>query len=373
MRFSCLVCLLFASLAFGQAAPPATPPAAGAKAEPNASAMPEKAPEVKVSPDDPVMTLKGFCPDTNLQGDACKTVVTRAQFEKVADALQPNMNPAIRRQAATFYSRMLRMSTEADKRGLNKGPIFDEKMIIARMQILSQELTRALQEDSAKVSDSDIEDYYKKNLANYEEAIFQRIYIPRTKQIVNAALKAAPKTGDAAAAKTPAKPGAPQPPTEAQKKAAEEAMKKLATSIQARAVKGEDPEKLQKEAHVAAGLPGNAPISKMENTRRNTLPPNHQAVMDLKVGEVSEVIADPNGGYFVYKMISKETLPLDDKVKAEIKNLISSQRYRDSMQAFQGPTTLDLNDAYFGAARPAMLPPSPRPVRPTPQQSADPD
>ena len=373
MRFSCLVCLLFASLAFGQAAPPATPPAAGAKAEPPASATPEKAPEVKVAPDDPVMTLKGFCPDTSLQGDACKTVITRAQFEKVTDALQPNMNPAIRRQAATFYSRMLRMSTEADKRGLNKGTIFDEKMIIARMQILSQELTRALQEDSAKVSDSDIEDYYKKNLANYEEATFQRIYIPRTKQIVNSAPKPAAKSGDAAAAKTPAKPSTPQPPTEAQKKAAEEAMKKLATSIQTRAVKGEDPEKLQREAHIAAGLPGNAPISKMENARRNTLPANHQSVMDLKVGEVSEVIADPNGGYFVYKMISKETMPLDDKVKAEIKSLISSQRYRDSMQAFQGPTTVDLNDSYFGAARPAMLPPSPRPESLLRNSQTDPD
>src|SRR5271157_955445 len=164
MRFLCFVCLLLASLAYGQAAPPATPApatpaspapaAAGAQTAPGAPAAPEKAPEVKVGPDDAVITLKGFCADASLQGDACKTVVTRAQFEKVTDALQPNMSPAIRRQAATFYTRMLRMSAVAEKRGLDKGPIFDEKMLIARMQILSQELTRTLQEESGKVSDS---------------------------------------------------------------------------------------------------------------------------------------------------------------------------------------------------------------------------
>ena len=80
---------------------------------------------------------------------------------------------------------MLRMSTAAEKRGLDKGPTFDEKMHFARMQILSQELSRALQDDSDKVSDADIEDYYKKNEASYEQATFARIFVPRAKQIVH--------------------------------------------------------------------------------------------------------------------------------------------------------------------------------------------
>ena len=60
---------------------------------------------------------------------------------------------------------MLKMSTAAEKRGLDKTPAFDEKMRSARMQILSQELSNALQEDAGKVTDADIEDYYKKNEA----------------------------------------------------------------------------------------------------------------------------------------------------------------------------------------------------------------
>ena len=364
MRFPCLVCLLLAGLAFGQAAPPVTPPAAGAKAEQKASAAPDKTPEVKVGPDDTVITLKGYCADATQQGDACKTVISRAQFEKLAEALQPGMSSAIRRQLATAYTRMLKMSTVAEKRGLDKQPKFDEMMYFARMQILSQELSRALQEDSGKVTDSDIEDYYKKNEASYEQATFGRIFIPRARQIKPPV--ATPKPGEKAGAKTTAT----QPPTEAQKKAAEAAMKKVAADIQVRAAKGEDPDKLQKEAYIDAGLPGNPPNTKMEKVRRTTLPTNHQAVMDLKPGEVSEVISDPNSGHYIYKLVSKETLSVDT-VKPEIRSTISSQRYRDSMQNFQG--NVDLNDAYFGPTRNPAMPPLPRGAKPPAQQAEDPD
>jgi bifunctional DNA-binding transcriptional regulator/antitoxin component of YhaV-PrlF toxin-antitoxin module len=365
MRFQYLVCLLLAGLALGQAAPPATPPAAGAQAEQSPAAAPAAPPEVKVGPEDAVITLKGFCADATQTGDACKTVITRAQFEKLAEALQPGMSPAVRRQLATAYSRNLRMSTVAEKRGLDKGPTFEEKMTFARMQILSQELTRALQEDSGKVTDGDIEDYYKKNEASYEQATFARIYVPRAKQIVPPVAK--PKAGATASAK----PSAPQPPTEAQKKAAEEAMTKVAANLRARAVQGEDFDKLQKDAYAAAGLSGSTPTTKMEKVRRTTLPANHQAVMDLKPGEVSEVISDSNSGSYIYKLVSKETLSLET-VKPEIQKMISSQRYRDSMQGFQG--NADLNNAYFGAARNPAMPPPPRGVRPpAPKGGNDPD
>ncbi len=377
MRFQCLVCLLLAGLAYGQAAQPATPPAAappaaGAKAEPSASAPTDKAPEVKVGPDDTVITLKGFCADATQQGDACKTVITRAQFEKLAESLQPGMSPAVRRQLATAYSRMLRMSTAAEKRGLDKAPKFEEKMNFARMQVLSGELSSALQEDSRNVTDSDIDDYYKKNEASYEQATFARIFVPRTKQIVNPVIrpKAGTKAGTKAGAKASTTARTNQPPTEAQKKASEEAMTTLAAGLRARAAKGEDPDKLQKEAYVAAGLPGNAPSTKMEKVRRTTLPANHQAVMDLKPGDVSEVISDPNSGHYIYKLVSKETLSVDT-VKAEIRSTISSQRYRDSMQGFQG--NVDLNDAYFGPTRNPAMPPLPRGAKPPAQQVEDPD
>jgi hypothetical protein len=383
MRSKCFVCLLLVSLVYGQAAPPATPPAATTPAPgtpAGQSAPPAPAPPPEVKPDDPVITLKGFCTDASQQGDACKTVITRAQFDKMVEGLQPTMPPAVKRQLANKYSVYLKMSTAAEQRGLDKGTSFEEKMHYARMQILSQELSASLQADSQKVSDEDIADYYKKNEATYEQASLIRIYIPRSKQIPNPVAKTGPATGTKPPAKvSSSKPGsttttAPtKPPTEAQKKAAEEAMTKLADTLHARAVKGEDPDKLQKEAFLAAGLPGNSINTKIEKARRSTLPVNHQVVMDLKDGEVSEVISDPNGGHYIYKMVSKETLTLE-AVTPEIRKILAGQRYQDSMKGFQ--KDVELNDAYFGPTRgpgPGM-PPPPRGVRPpTPEHNEDKD
>jgi len=358
MRSKFLVCLLLTALVSGQTPQAAPPNPAGG------SSAPAPAPEVKVGPDDPVITLKGFCKDSSLQGDACKTVVTKAEFEKLSEALQPNMSPSMKRQLATRYAQVLTMSTEAAKRDLDKGDRFEQTMRFARMTILTQELGRALQADSAKISDEEIQDYYQKNTQNYEQATFSRIFVPHTKRI---ATPPPAKKGTAAAAKTAATPKAKPLSPEEQEKAGVEAMKKVAASLRARAVKGEDPEKLQKEAFVAGGLMGTPPPTKMEKVRRPSLPASQVAVMDLKPGEVSEVIADPSGNY-IYKLISKTTMPLDS-VKTEIKNQISSQRYRDAMQKYQGNS--ELNDAYFGPVRAPGMPMPPHPGRPGPPPSKD--
>ena len=75
-------------------------------------------------------------------------MVTREQFERLADALQPNMAAPIKLRLATAYSRLIGMSKEAEKRGLDKTPKFEANMTFARMQILSQQLTGTLQEES---------------------------------------------------------------------------------------------------------------------------------------------------------------------------------------------------------------------------------
>src|SRR5664279_5017730 len=100
MRYKYLVCLLFVGVAYAQSGQPNTPPPAGGQVE-QGPAAPAAAPEMKIAPDDTVITLKGFCADSAQTGDACKTAISRAQFEKLSEALQPGMPPAIRRQLAT--------------------------------------------------------------------------------------------------------------------------------------------------------------------------------------------------------------------------------------------------------------------------------
>jgi hypothetical protein len=327
MRFPWFVCLLLASLAYGQVTPAKPPAAAEPKTEQAPSAMEQ---EKTVAPNDTVLTVKGVCADSSKQGDDCRTAITRSQFEKLADALQPRMSPAIRRQLANAYSRMLLMSAAAEKRGLDKKPKFDEMLQFARMQILSLELSRTLQEEANKITDQEMEEYYRKNAANFEQADLLRLYIPRAKQLVNP------------------KPDMKEEEREAEVKAGEEEMAKLAADLHGRAAKGEDFDKLQKEAFSAAGFKGTAPETKMNKVRRTTLPPKQVVAMDLGAGEVSELISDP-GGYYVYKMISKQNMPLDS-VKEEIRGTLSAQRYREAMQAFQKADNVELNDAYFGAS-----------------------
>lgn len=411
MRFQWFVPIVLVCLAFGQAtAPPAQPaqpaaaPPASQPAQPGqpaqsavAGTTPAAAPKPpEVAPTDPVLTLKGLCQDPAKDAASCQTVMTREQFEKLANALQPNMAPPVKRQLANAYAKMLTMSMAAEKKGLDKTPQFDQMLGFARMQILSQVLSRNLQEESQKISDDEIQKYYDDNKKNFEEADFQRIYVPKTKQITPPApakpagtAKPAPKTSAKPAIKPTSltlsaqeesenkKSGAAraakmQLTPEEQEKAGEAAMKKVAENLQKRAAAGEDFEKLQKEAYAAAGIKGNAPPVKMEKTRHTALPNTQSAVFDLKEGAVSDLLTEPSG-YYIYKMVAKRTLPLD-AVKNEIKNTISSQRFRDSMQAVQQQSTPELNDNYFGATRPPGMPLPPRGGKPQqPPSEPDPD
>jgi hypothetical protein len=72
--------------------------------------------------------------------------------------------------------------------------------------------------------------------------------------------------------------------------------------------------------------------------------------MDLKPGEVSSVLADPNG-YVIYKVKAKDTLPLD-RAREEIKATLRSLRLRDEMLSIQDSAIPALDESYFRPSRP---------------------
>jgi hypothetical protein len=269
-------------------------------------------------PDDPVITLDGFCGDSAPPAQACKTVITRAQFEKLTEALQPGMPLPLRLKVANAYARNMRMAAAAEKRGLYKTPAFEQELRFARMQLLSQDLNNVLQAAANDITEADVEDYYQKNQPSFEEAAVARIFVPHAKQTSG---------GEATEAAT-----------------SEAAMTAVAADLRARAARGEDPDRLQIEAYAAAGIARTSASTKIENVRRATLPPAHETVLDLQPGEVSDLFSDPGGAHFIYKMISKRLLKRED-VETEIRSAISGRRYRESMQGFQGG--LVFNDAYF--------------------------
>ncbi len=346
MDARCLSVLLLASVAVGQAAPAVSPKSpAQSTSTAQAGRAESSSAGANISPTTPVITIVGVCDKPaasktaaaaakSKAGGACKTVVTKAEFESLANALQPNMNAATKRMLADRYPKMLVFAEAAHKRGLDADPNFKKVVQFYRMQILTQVLARSVKEKAEKVSDAEVEKYYKDNAPEFEEADLQRLYVPKDKQVE-----------PAEADKGPAK-------SAEQQKADADALKKQADTLRARAAAGENLDKLQKEAYETAGMKGTPPQASIGKLTRNELPVAHRSVLDLKSGEVSQVISEPNG-YYIYKVVSKETKALD-AVKAEIKTKLAQQSFQDEMQNIEQSAQSELNEAYFGA--PSSMP-----------------
>ena len=339
------VCLLVAAMAWGQAATPKSAAPAQSPAGQNSAAKSpaegaaQEAEASKVPPDAPVITIKGVCDQSASKTPAleCRTVITRAQFEQVVEAVQPNMPARVRRQFATRYANALAMSKKAEEMGLDKGPSYEEHMKLARIQVLATEFNKAMQEKAADISDKEIEDYYNNNKDKFEQIEANRIYIPKAQQPPAEEEKDKDKKLS----------------EEEQKKrteASEKTMKDEADKLRARAAAGEDFSKLQAEAYQVAGLKSAAPNTSMGKMRRNMLPPAQQSVMEMKPGEVSPVISDQSG-YFIYKLISKDTVPVD-QAREEIKGTLRSERLQEEMKSVQESATPELDEAYFGPEAP---------------------
>ena len=364
--------LLLTPLALGQAAPATSPARTGAKLATVAQQGPRqeedeapapKVPASQVPPTAAVITIQGLCPS---QGTAaagktaggakaapkpgsqagCKTVITRAQFEKLADALNPQMPLPTKRQLAEAYPRLLLFAQKARAMGLDKEPQFQEMMRFATLQLLAQNLTRSLQKKAGNISDAQITKYYQDNPTRFQQVELLRIFIPKSKQHAPEAGAAAPPKVDAAAD--------------------EAAMKIVAEKIYSDAAGGGDFQKLQQQAFEAAGIKSQSPNVTLGKLTREGLPTNHQKVFELQAGQVSELLDDP-GGYYIYKVVSKQMVP-QEQAKGEIRNLLQQQTFRQQMEAMIGSVKPDLNQAYFaspgaprrGAAAP-KLPPASKP------------
>jgi PPIC-type PPIASE domain len=339
MRYLPLICLLlFAIFAWGQEQSIPSNPQPDLPPEYRPPILrdndEQKAPPAsasKVASDAGVITIKGLCAQTppSAASGNCQTVITRAQFEKLTEALLTNMKFSRKRQLASAYPDLLAMAREAEARGLENSPRFQERLAFARVQILSQELIRQIDEQSAEIPEKDLEDYYHSHAAEFESAVFERIFIPNHKR-----MDPLPKEKSTTEA------------VKAQRKEAEDAMIRLAEELHARAVAGDAFMSLQKEAYASAGMTDVPPNPSLGQLRASGLPPGHASVFDLKPGEVSPVLSDSTGHY-IYKVDSKENESFE-AVKDEIHKMLENQRRDEAIQAIQRPVTTEFNPAYFG-------------------------
>lgn len=386
MRNSWVLCVLMGTLCWGQAAPAAPPPqpaqapmgtGMAARPQPPAAAADTSAsvPESAV-----VLTIDGVCPAqpkpaaTAAKGASvkpaadtkttttkpspadCKTTITKAQFEKLINSLAPNATLQQKKQLAGLLPRLVAMSAEAKKEGMDKTESYKETVKFVQMQVLTNQLQRKIQDDAGKISPTEIEAYYKGHQDMFEQFNVDRLFVPRTKQ----GQPEAKEEDDKDEKLTDEQKKSKEEAEKTKAAANEQAMTKLADDLRTRAAAGEDIVKLQKEAFEAAGMKIESPTVNLPSVRRTGLPPGHVAIFDLKAGEVSQVISD-SGGHYIYKMNSKAEMTLDQATN-EITGKLKNDRMREKMEALNNSFKTEKNEAYFGPDTGPMPPPrGPRP------------
>ena len=323
-----MVWLLLGSMAWGQAT--SAGPAQNA-ASSGLPSSPAQATGSSASRDKPLITIKGFCDKARSakedEASGCRTVITRDQFEKVIATLDPKMPKKARREFALNYAEALVLARKAEELGLATGPTFEERMELARIEILSTSLRKMVLTRVSQISDEDIGTYYRDNGAQFERVQVDRIYIPRS-----------PRLQPASDVKVNISDGAGPAQDSSQ------AMKDEAENLHSRALAGENFADLQAEAYSIAGIKNTPPTTDLW-IRRISLPASQASIMDLKPGEISSVIADPNG-YFIYKGRARDVVSLD-QARDEIRQTLLAQRRQEEMSSILDAATTTLDESYF--------------------------
>lgn len=297
-----------------KSATPATKSAAPSSASTKSAATAE-------GPNAPVITIDGFCPGKQETGAACKTEVSKTEFEKLAKSL--GAGDAQKRQLAMAYSQFLVMSTLADERGLDKRPDVQDVLKFVRMQALAQLYARALREEASNIPQADIDAYYKEHAGQFSQATLQRIFVPKM-------------------------------PPNPQEKIDEATIKSEGGKILAEAKKPDaDFAKLQKQAYDDLKITATPPPTELKDARRESLPEAQAKAFDLEPGAVEQF--DEQGGIYIYKLISKKT-QTEQEAEPEIKQSLERQRFQDAMSKATANVKPELNEAYFGGPAERPLP-----------------
>ena len=342
MTRSLIICILLAVTAAAQK--PQNPPAKQAPAAPAATPSPSPAGHpgppsllkrdekpAEVPPNQPVISIRGLCPaqpdiatNTKVPSTAeCTISITKEQFDNLVKAFNSTNQPitqAQRRSLAEKYVELLVFSEAAQSAGVENTPTYAEVMRVLRLKTLGDLYLNQLAEQYRNPPEQEIEAYYQANQQKYEAAKLSRIYLPKN----DPDPKATPE----------------------QKQDFEKKIQPLSDDIQARAAKGEDMAKLQKDAYTSLGITAAPPTTDLSLARHGMFPPKlEQEIFSHKAGEVFR--SDDASGYMIYRVDSHQTSPLES-VKAEISQQIFRQKMEAKTKELNAPVHAEYDDKYFG-------------------------
>ncbi|HEV7552133.1 MAG TPA: peptidyl-prolyl cis-trans isomerase [Candidatus Angelobacter sp.] len=350
-----IICLLIASAALAQTSKKQKP--ASPAATPTASPTPQATPPTllkrderpaELPPDAAVISVRGLCPadtspaitNTVPSTKDCNISVSKQQFDNLVKSFNTNnqaVTPAQRRGLGEKYVELLVFSEAAKAAGIENTPTYVEVMRVLRLKTLGDLYLNQLAEEYRNPSQQEIEAYYQGNQQKFEGAKLSRIYIPTN---------------------------IPDPQATAEKKQDyQKKVQQVVDDTQARATKGEEMSKLQKDAYVALGITAAPPSTDLSLARHGTFPPKiDQEIFSHKAGDVFR--SDDGTGHMIYRVESRQTSPLES-VKAEIVQQIYRQKMEAKTKELNAPVHAEFDEKYFGPPV-APTPPGPAPLPPNP-------
>lgn len=294
------------------------PPAAPTQTQPQ-QATPAEAQQLP--PDAPVVKAAGLCSDPS-SGATCQTVITRAEFDRLVEAVNPKLNQQQKRQLASLYVQMLVLANEGEKAGVEKDPGFQERLKLERLRMLAQAAEKHLH-DTTEPTQQQIDVFYAQNTKLFEEVHLLRVTIPKT---VNGEFN-------------------------------DKAAKDLAQKIRARATEGKKFADLQAEVWSTEKSKGTPPNPDLGWKRQAAVDQRYETQLAaLQTGEVSPVLEDAQNEY-VYKLAEKRPVPLA-QVRKDIAAALQQQLFSEKINQLLDSVKTDLNESYFGPAPENEKPPA---------------
>lgn len=255
--------------------------------------------------------------------------ITAGEVNAIMNALPLQMRGPARADKKEFvrqYGFLMELSKEAEASGLHERSPLKESLAYSRMTQLAQaQLNEAFSHIS--VPEEDQKKYYEANRSRFSSAKVKVIYISFSNV----------KLSEEAS-------GGKKSRTEA------EALEK-AERLHAELKAGADFVRLAKEHsedRTSAEKDGDFGAIKKTDNLPDAL---KQAVFSLKPGEISAPIRQPNG-YYIFRLEEIVEPPFEE-LRSQIKTTLSSERWKEWLEAKKNGIQIDIREEAFFAAPPA--------------------
>jgi len=287
-----------------------------------ASAFAQNAEPVVASFSEPVLHIRGVCPQTKASPtgmEGCTVAVSRQEFDTLLRIVAPERQAtaSMKQSVAQAYAELLAFDRAARESGIESSQEYRDRIHYLQLKTRAELFRRRLEKESGAVSDAEIETHYRENVSRFEQVKLRRLLLPRTNFAA------------------------------ADRQTFERDAERTAAGLRERAARGEDLDRLQKEGYETLAFGGTPPSTEVGNRRRADLDAEVvEDIFSLRPGEVSKVQKEKYS-FVIYKVETKWTIP-QEQVRDEIRREIARQKVERALKAVTGNIRADLDEKYLG-------------------------